>query len=110
MERTNYQEAGTYDYNAWWENTDCGALLQYINCNVLPQYTSCNALPQYACFMEPLKYNDISVHREHKDLLFRILMRDKKNLLSVYNALNRTNYEHADELEIMTLEDAVYMS
>ncbi|MCM1468719.1 MAG: hypothetical protein NC086_11275, partial [Alistipes sp.] len=100
MEKINYQTAGIYDCNAWWGDTDR---------DFLPQYTNCNALPQYACFMEPLKYNDISVHREHKDLLFRILMRDKKNLLSVYNALNGTSYENADELEIMTLEDAVYM-
>lgn len=100
MERTNYQKTGTYDYNAW---------LKYVNCDVLPQYINCNALSQYAYCMEPMKYHDASVRREHKDLLFRLLMQDKENLLSVYNALNGTDYRDADELEIVTLEDAVYM-
>lgn len=110
MERTNYQKTGTYDYNAWLKYVNCDVLPQYINCNVLPQYINCNALPQYAYCMEPMKYHDASVRREHKDLLFRLLMQDKENLLSVYNALNGTDYKDADELEIVTLEDAVYMS
>lgn len=100
MEITNYQETGTYDYNAW---------LKYVNCNALPQYVNCNALPQNVYCMEPMKYHDASVRREHKDLLFRLLMQDKENLLSVYNALNGTDYHNAEELQIVTLEDAIYM-
>ena len=35
---------------------------------------------------------------------------DKKNLLSLYNALNGKNYSDCDKLEIVTLENAIYMS
>ncbi len=38
------------------------------------------------------------------------MFRDKKELLSLFNAVNSTNYESEDELEIVTLENAVYMS
>ena len=34
---------------------------------------------------------------------------DKKHLLSLYNAVNETNYQNPDDLEIVTLENAVYM-
>ena len=34
----------------------------------------------------------------------------KRELLSLYNALNDTNYDNEDDLEIVTLENAVYMS
>ena len=30
--------------------------------------------------------------------------------MSLYNALNDTNYDNEDDLEIVTLENAVYMS
>ena len=36
--------------------------------------------------------------------------RDKKDLLSLYNAIHGTNYDNPDDLEITTLEDAIYMS
>ncbi|MBO5372352.1 MAG: hypothetical protein J6A75_06505 [Lachnospiraceae bacterium] len=42
--------------------------------------------------------------------MFRMLFKDKKNLLSLYNALNRTNYTNVEELEIVTLENAIYMN
>ena len=35
--------------------------------------------------------------------------RDKKNLLSLYNAMNGTNYEKEEELEVVTLEEAICM-
>lgn len=35
---------------------------------------------------------------------------DKKELLELYNAVNGTNYENAEELEINTLENAIYLS
>lgn len=53
---------------------------------------------------------EIGVHRNYKDTIFRMIFREKKNLLSLYNALNGTAYENVDDLEITTLENAVYMN
>ncbi len=47
--------------------------------------------------------------RNHKDNVFCLLYRDKRNLLSLYNAMNGTNYEKEDELEVVTLEEAICM-
>ena len=52
--------------------------------------------------------NETNVQRNYKDTVFRMLFREKKNLLSLYNALNGTNYTDVDSLEITTLENAVY--
>ncbi len=51
-----------------------------------------------------------SVQRNYKDTVFRMIFREKENLLSLYNALNGTAYENVDNLEITTLENAVYMN
>lgn len=50
-----------------------------------------------------------NANREYKDTIFRMLFSDKKNLLSLYNAINHRDYQNPDELEIVTLENAVYM-
>ena len=50
-----------------------------------------------------------TANREYKDTIFRMLFSDKKNLLSLYNAINHRDYQNPDELEIVTLENAVYM-
>ena len=49
------------------------------------------------------------VNRNYKDTIFRMLFSDRKNLLSLYNAINGTFYENPEELEIVTLENAIYM-
>ena len=49
-------------------------------------------------------------NRRYKDALFRRVFQDKRDLLDLYNALNRTNYTDPDMIEITTLEDAIYMS
>ena len=49
-------------------------------------------------------------NRKYKDTIFRMLFSDKKNLLSLYNALNGKNYSDCAQLEIVTLENAIYMS
>ena len=54
--------------------------------------------------------NEAKAQRNYKDTIFRMLFRDKKDLLSLYNALNRTDYTDVDGLEITTLENAVYMN
>ena len=48
--------------------------------------------------------------RNYKDTVFRMIFNDRKELLSLYNAVNNTDYKNADELEIVTLENAVYLS
>lgn len=49
------------------------------------------------------------VNRNYKDTVFRMLFSDKKNLLSLYNAVNSRDYTNPDDLEIVTLENAIYM-
>ena len=49
------------------------------------------------------------VNRNYKDTIFRMLFSDRKNLLSLYNAINGTSYMNPEELEIVTLENAIYM-
>lgn len=48
-----------------------------------------------------------NITRNHKDNVFCMLYRDKKNLLSLYNAMNATSYEKEEELEVVTLEEAI---
>lgn len=47
--------------------------------------------------------------RNYKDSVFRMLFSEKKSLLSLYNALNGTTYTDPEELEINTLEHAIYL-
>lgn len=54
--------------------------------------------------------SETNLQRNYKDTVFRMLFREKENLLSLYNALNQTSYTDVDKLEITTLENAVYMN
>lgn len=54
--------------------------------------------------------NKTKVQRNYKDTVFRMLFKEKENLLGLYNALNKTSYTDVDSLEITTLENAVYMN
>lgn len=56
------------------------------------------------------KPDELNVLRNYKDTVFRILFSRKENLLSLYNALNGTDYTTVEALEITTLENAVYMN
>ena len=52
-------------------------------------------------------------NKDHKDTLFRKIFgseEHKKYLLSLYNAINGSDYTNSDELEIMTMEDVLYVS
>ncbi len=49
------------------------------------------------------------VKRTYKDTLFRCLFDNRKNLLSLYNAVNHTTYENEEDLEINTLENVIYL-
>lgn len=46
----------------------------------------------------------------YKDTVFRMIYRKKEELLSLYNAVNGTHYTDVSDLEITTLENAVYMN
>lgn len=52
---------------------------------------------------------NLRAKRNYKDTVFRMLFSDKRNLLSLYNAMNRTAYDDLEKLEIVTLENAIYM-
>ena len=49
-------------------------------------------------------------NRKYKDLLFKYVFKDKKSLLLLYNVLNDSNYTDENELEITTIENAIYMT
>mgnify|MGYP002551931214 FL=1 len=51
----------------------------------------------------------LTTHRNYKDTVFRMLFSDRKNLLSLYNAVSGAHYEDPKMLEIVTLENAIYM-
>ena len=51
----------------------------------------------------------IVANRNYKDTVFRKLFSERKNLLSLYNAINGTAYTDENALEIVTLESAIYM-
>ena len=48
-------------------------------------------------------------NRKYKDTVFRMLFTDRDTLLSLYNAVNGSSYEDPNALEIVTLENAIYM-
>ena len=50
------------------------------------------------------------VNRQYKSNVFALLFKNKKELLSLYNALNHTHYTEEEDLEVVTLENAIYMS
>lgn len=56
------------------------------------------------------KKEKVRPQRAYKDTVFRMLFREKENLLSLYNAVNGTAYSDVENLEITTLENAVYMN
>ena len=50
-----------------------------------------------------------NVARSYKDRIFRMVFREKKALLALYNAMNETSYENEDDLKVTTLESALYL-
>ena len=45
----------------------------------------------------------------HKDRVFRMIFREKKEFLELYNAMNGTAYTNPEDLVVTTLENAIYM-
>lgn len=48
-------------------------------------------------------------NRHFKDVLFKYVLKEKADLLELYNAINDSDYCDPEELEYNTLEDAVYL-
>lgn len=51
-----------------------------------------------------------NIKKNYKDTLFRMIFQEKENLLNLYNAVNGTLYTNVGDLEIVTLENAIYMN
>ena len=51
----------------------------------------------------------LTANREYKDTVFKMVFSKKEDLLSLYNAVNETHYTNVDDLEVNTLENAIYM-
>lgn len=49
------------------------------------------------------------LNTKYKDRLFRMIFREKNELLELYNAVNDSHYTNPEELEITTIDDVVYM-
>ena len=54
-------------------------------------------------------FQRIKLRRTHKDSLFCDLFSDKKNALSLYNAIKSTSYDDPEELRITTLKEVIFM-
>ena len=45
----------------------------------------------------------------YKDRVFRMLFKDRRRLLELYNALNDTDYTSHEKLEVNTLDNAIFI-
>ena len=57
-------------------------------------------------------YKNNKINRQYKDRLFRAIFGSperKEYALSLYNAINGTDYTNAEDLQLYSIEDAVYM-
>ena len=64
---------------------------------------------QYKLKTKRVKVNRVRANRKYKDTVFRMLFSDKEHLLSLYNAVSGKSYTDSKQLQIATLENAVYM-
>ena len=56
--------------------------------------------------------NEKGINRQYRDRLFKFIFGNpehKEWTLSLYNAMNGTNYTNPDSIQLTTVEDAVYM-
>ena len=51
-----------------------------------------------------------AANKKYKDTVFRKLFHQKKELLELYNALNDSDYSEEEELQIVTLDNCLYLS
>ena len=53
---------------------------------------------------------ELKVNHMFKARLFEMVFSRREELLQLYNAINGTDYQNPEELEINTLQNAIYMS
>lgn len=58
---------------------------------------------------EAKRRQEAKANLHYKDTVFRMLFREKKRLLGLYNAVSGRNYGNPEKLDIVTLESAVYL-
>ncbi|MBR1701071.1 MAG: hypothetical protein IJ716_03865 [Lachnospiraceae bacterium] len=51
-----------------------------------------------------------AVVQKYKDTIFRMLYSDRRELLALYNAVSDGSYTDPEQLQVVTLEQAIYMS
>ena len=51
----------------------------------------------------------VFVQKKYRDALFRRIFNEKSVLLELYNTLNQTDYDDADELIFYTIDDVIYL-
>lgn len=51
----------------------------------------------------------MGIYKNYKGRVFRLLFKDRRRLLELYNALNGTNYVNVEDLEVTTLENAIFI-
>jgi len=56
-----------------------------------------------------IEYQNIRENPKYKDVLFRMVFHRKEDLLDLYNAVNGTDYQNPEDLEVNTLESVLYM-
>ena len=66
---------------------------------------------QRDAYGEPMHQEELMLYPDikYKDRVFRMLFNNKQELMVLYNAINNTNYDHPEELQITTLENAIYL-
>ena len=61
------------------------------------------------CYRRETWWRRFRLNRKYKDVLFRKLFHGKQDLLDLYNALNGSTYTDPEELEVVTMEDVIFM-
>lgn len=64
---------------------------------------------KFMWYVSHFSWRKLRVNRKYKDRLFRYLFQTKEELLKLYNAVNDSHYTNSEDLEIVTLEDAIFM-
>ena len=59
--------------------------------------------------MDNVDLRQVHMNRECKSSVFCDLFSDKRNALSLYNAINHTEYADETKLEIVTMDDVIYL-
>ena len=71
---------------------------------------SCKGVPMKNRKNKRKKHALLPAKRSYKDFLFRMLFQEPRQLLDLFNAVNGTDYQNPQDLEIVTLENAIYLN